>query len=137
MKSTDQFKQTIKAHLDKRAGEDTLFAASYAREGKNLDDCCTYILNQVQKSGYAGFDDSEIFGMAAHYYDENVDVGKPVNAKVVVNHTVNLTDEEKEQARQDAIKKYQEDSLEAMKKKAIKPAKKREEQNVEQASLFD
>lgn len=34
--------------------------------------------------------------MALHYYDEeDIDIGKPVSCKVVVNHTVELTEEEK------------------------------------------
>ena len=35
---------------------------------KNIDNCITYILNQVKKSGCCGFSDDEIFGMALHYY---------------------------------------------------------------------
>lgn len=89
MKSTDAFKETIRQHLESRAASDELFAVTLAKEGKNIDDCCTYILNQVQKSGCNGFADSEIFGMAVHYYDEDkIEVGKPINAKVIVNHSV-------------------------------------------------
>ena len=34
--------------------------------------------------------------MVLHYYDEeDIDIGKPVSCKVVVNHTVELTEEEK------------------------------------------
>lgn len=49
MKATDTFKTTIKAYLDSRAVNDELFAATYAKEGKNIDDCVNYILNTVQK----------------------------------------------------------------------------------------
>lgn len=87
MKSTDAFKNTIQQHLEARAATDQLFAVTFAKEGKNIDDCVNYILNTVQKSGCNGFTDDEIFGMAVHYYDEDkIDVGKPVNARVVVNH---------------------------------------------------
>ena len=42
--------------------------------------------------------------MAIHYYEEKeIEVGNPINCKVVVNHTVELTEEEKEEARQEAI----------------------------------
>lgn len=89
MKSTDPFKEVIRQHLEARAASDELFAVTFAKEGKNIDDCCTYILNQVQKSGCNGFADEEIFGMAVHYYDEDkIEVGKPNNARVVVNHSV-------------------------------------------------
>jgi len=54
MGATDQFKQTIKAYLDKRASEDELFANSYAKENKNIDECINYILSEVQKSGCNG-----------------------------------------------------------------------------------
>jgi len=108
MKTTDNFKKVIKEHLDSVAAKDPLFASIYKKEDKNIDSCITYILNTVQKSGSNGFSDDEIFGMAMHYYDEDkIEVGKPVNAKVIVNQTIELTPEEieqaKEKARQEAI----------------------------------
>jgi len=72
MKSTEHFKNTIKAYLDKRANEDELFAISYAKGNKNLDDCVTFILNEVKKSGCNGFADDEIYSMAVHYFDEEL-----------------------------------------------------------------
>ena len=71
MKGTDHFKRTIQMYLEQRAEEDTLFAKSYRNPAKNIDDCVTYILNYVQKSGCNGFTDGEIFGQAIHYYEEN------------------------------------------------------------------
>ena len=88
-KVSSTFKETIKAYLDKRAAEDELFAKTYAKENKNLDECCNYILQQVQKSGCQGFADEEIYNMAMHYYDEDdIKDVKPVSARVVVNHVV-------------------------------------------------
>lgn len=69
MKATNHFKNTIKAYLDKRAEIDLLFSFRYSLPEKKLEDCVTYILNQVQKSGCNGFHDDEIFGMAIHFYD--------------------------------------------------------------------
>ena len=68
MKATDHFKRTIQAYLDNRAAEDELFAISYRKEGKNIDDCITYILNYVKNSRCAGFSDGEIYLQAVHYY---------------------------------------------------------------------
>ena len=43
--------------------------------------------------------------MAVHYYDEDdIEVGKAVSCQVAVNHIVELTEEEKAEARQEAIK---------------------------------
>lgn len=139
MKTTDHFKNTIKSYLDKRAQEDPLFAVKYSNETKNIDDCVTYILNTVQKTGCNGFTDDEVYGMAVHYYDEeSIDVGKKITAQVIVNHTVELTDEEKKEARQKAINQYQDDirknELERKQKKQEKKAEDVAE--VEQLSLF-
>ena len=135
MKATDHFKNTIKAYLDQRAETDFLFSFRYSLPEKKLEDCITYILNQVQKSGCNGFHDDEIFGMAVHFFDEdNIEVGKPMNAHVTVNHVVVLSAEEIEQARQDAIQKAQDEAY----KKMMQPVKntKRVALNP-QPSLFD
>jgi len=98
MKATDNFKHTIQEYLDVRAKTDELFAKAYAKPNKSIDECITYILNEVQRSGCNGFDDDEIYGMAVHYYDEdNLDAGKKINCKVVVNHVVELTEKEKQE----------------------------------------
>ena len=136
MKSTNHFQNTIKAYLDKRAEIDLLFSFRYSLPEKKLEDCITYILNQVQKSGCNGFHDDEIFGMAVHYYDEdNIEIGKPMhNAQVAVNHVVVLTAEEKEQARQDAIQKAQDEAY----RKMTQPTKKAKKVALTiQPSLFD
>ena len=99
-------------YLEQRAEEDTLFAKKYRNPAKNIDECVTHILNYVQKSGCSGFTDGEIFGQAIHYYEENeIEVGKPMNCQVVVNHVVELTEEEKAEARQNAARRYQEEEL--------------------------
>ncbi len=112
MRGTDHFKRTIQMYLEQRAEEDALFAKNYRNPAKNIDECVTYILNYVQKSGCNGFSDGEIFGQAVHYYDENeIVVGRPMNCQVVVNYVVELTAEEKAEARQNAVHRYQEDEL--------------------------
>lgn len=135
MNGTSHFKRTIEAYLAQRAAEDTLFAATYKKPNKNIDDCITYILNEVKRSGCNGFTDGEIFSMAVHYYDEDsIEVGKPINAQVVVNHTVELTPEEKEEARRQAIEKAQREAY--LKMTQRKPAAKKESSNNVQMTLF-
>lgn len=91
MKGTDHFKRTIYMYLEQRAEEDALFAKKYRNPAKNMDECVTHILNYVQKSGCNGFTDGEIFGQAIHYYEENeIEVGKPMDCQVVVNHVVRV-----------------------------------------------
>ncbi|MBO8445585.1 MAG: PcfK-like family protein [Bacteroidetes bacterium] len=136
MKSTEHFKRTIQAYLQQRASEDRLFAESYRKEGKNIDDCITYILNEVQRSGCNGFTDGEIYSMAVHYYDEDdVEVGNPVSCQVSVNHIVELTEEEKAEARQRAVEQYQKAELRRMQERHKRPAVKQETQV--QPNLFN
>ena len=135
MKGTDHFKRTIQMYLEQRAAEDALFAKNYRNPAKNIDDCVTYILNYVQRSGCNGFTDGEIFGQAVHYYDENeIEVGKPIQCQVAVNHVVELTAEEKAEARQKAIRQYQDEEVRKLQNRNKPTAKK--ETRVE-PSLFD
>jgi len=136
-KGTRAFNDTIKAYLEERAENDALFAVKFANPSKSVDDCVTYILNQVQKSGCNGFTDAEVYGMAVHFYEENeIEVGNPINCKVVVNHTVELTEEEKEEARQEAIAKLRDEQVAKMRRPTAKKATENKPQ-VEQPSLFD
>lgn len=136
MKGTDNFKRTIQDYLEVRAKTDELFSKSYAKTNKSIDECITYILNEVQRSGCNGFEDDEIFGMAVHYYDEdNLDAGKKINCKVVVNHTVELSDEEKDELKNKARNDFYNEQL-AKQRDSIKPKKKVEKKVAEQ-SLFD
>lgn len=136
MKGTDNFKRTIQDYLEVRAKTDELFAKSYAKPNKSIDECITYILNEVQRSGCNGFEDDEIYGMAVHYYDEdNIDAGKKINCRVVVNHTIELTEKEKQELKDKACNDFYNEQL-AKQRESLKPKKKAETKVVE-PSLFD
>ena len=136
MKTTEHFKRTIQAYLEQRAFEDELFAKNYRNPAKNIDDCVTYILNYVQKNGCNGFTDGEIFGQAIHYYDENeIEVGNPIDCHIVVNHVVELTEEEKAEVRRNALRRYQEKELRRLQSRNKPKTAPKQEQTV-QLSLF-
>ena len=138
MKATEHFKQTIKAYLDKRAKNDELFAVSYAKENKNMDDCVTFILNQVKRSKCMGLTDEEVYSLAVHFFDEeDIEIGNPIACNVIVNHTVELTEEEKAQARQEALKEYQAEQLRKMQKRTNKPKTSKAQPEITTPSLFD
>lgn len=137
MKGTELFKAAIQNYLEYRAMTDDLFAPRYVNPAKNIDDCITYILNEVQKSGMNGFDDDEIYSMAMHYYDEDdIEIGKPISCKVMVNHHVELTEEEKQNARRKAIEQYQQMELNKLQNRAKQKSSAPQTTNV-QPSLFD
>ena len=138
MKATEHFKQTIKAYLDERAKNDELFAVSYAKENKNMDDCVIFILNQVKSSKCMGLTDEEVYSLAVHFFDEDdIEIGNPIACNVIVNHTVELTEEEKAQARQDALKEYQAEQLRKMQKRTNKPKTPKAQPEITTPSLFD
>ncbi len=143
MTGTEHFKQAIKAYLDERAKADELFAVSYAKVNKNLDDCITFILNQakaIAQEGGCGMTDFEVYSLATHYYDEDtIEVGKAINCGVIVNHRVELSEQEKAEAREKALKAYQAEELRKIQQRNSrpKPTPKAVKQEVSQPSLFD
>lgn len=82
------FKEVLKNYLDKRAQEDKQFAASYAKPNKSLEECCKYIIREVEKvrdkAQCVPVQSDEVFGMAIHYYDEDDIVVEEPKTKVTV-----------------------------------------------------
>ena len=139
MKGTEHFKEIIKDYLDNRAKEDEFFRAKYETTTRTIDDVVTYILNEVQKSGCCGFSDMEIFSMPVHAIDEpSLEIGKPVQCSVVVNHHIDLTEEEKAEQRNIALKRYQDEELRKIQQRNSRP-KVSKPQKIQQPelSLFD
>ena len=138
MKASDSFKRTIEDYLKVRANTHELFAKSFAKPGKSIDECCNFILNTVKASGCNGFEDEEIYGIAVHYYDEdNLDKNylKAVGGTVVVNHKIELTDKEKAELAEKARKDYYNECLRKQKEQ-LKPKKPVKKQEPSQLSLF-
>ena len=144
---SQRFEEKIKTYLDGLAEKDEHFAKSYSNPEKSIEKCCDYIITQVQKLGRVGFDDDEIYGMAIHYYDEE-DVGeiKHIDCKVVIPGQVELTDEEIEAAKKEALNRItqeEERRIKAKEAKAAEAAKKKAEEAKQEAkaggelSLFD
>ncbi|TGG39260.1 PcfK-like family protein [Duncaniella freteri] len=139
MQGTEKFKVAIKTYLDKRAQEDTLFRAKYETTSRTIDDVVTYILNEVKASGCNGFADAEIYSMAVHVIDEpTLEIGKPIKCNVVVNHHIELTEEEKTQQRELTLKRFQEEELRKLQTRNSKPKTvKPQETKQPELSLFD
>ena len=148
MNGTDHFKRTIQAYLDSRAAEDKLFAASYHKANKNIDECFDYIIGEVRKKGTQVYmTDAEVFGLAIHYYDEDdIKINKlPKETKVSASAQVaELSEEDRAKAYEQAVREYQQQCLNRMKAAEMEKAKqlserRKTERNNKQAepSLFD
>lgn len=141
MTGTEHFKQAIKSYLEERAKTDELFAVSYAKENKNLDDCVTFILNQakaIAREGGCGMTDDEVYSLATHYYDEEIiEVGKVENCGVIVNHRVELSEQEKAEAKEKALIAYQAEEMRKMQQRSSRPKQIAVKHEASQPSLFD
>lgn len=73
-----------------------------------------------------------------HYYDEdNIEVGNVGNCRIAVNHVVELTEEEKVEARKQAILQYQREELVKMQSRNARPKKTETTEIASQPSLFE
>jgi hypothetical protein len=136
---TKNFQVVIKSYLEQLAELDAEFAVKYFDEGKKIEECCAYIISEMGKmaqNNFVGATDDEVYGLAVHYYLEDVKVDAKIgnHVRIVCNQIIELTEEEKEEARQKAIRQYQEEELHKLQSRK-KPAVKKEIQV--QPSLFD
>lgn len=69
------FETTIQAYLENRAKTDSLFAETYRKANKSIEECIKYIYSQARKlakgGNAVGVDDATVYGWAVHYYDED------------------------------------------------------------------
>lgn len=130
----DPFEQTIKDYLDDRATNDPLFRPFYEKEGKSIKECAKFIYGLVKESGRTGFNDEEVYGMAVHYYQENVEVHNIPKPEVVINRKVELTEEQKEKIRQEALEQAIEQERRTL--MAVKPKKKPAAEPTDLPTLF-
>lgn len=134
-------KDIIKNYLDERAKSDELFAEKYANPKKSINECWDYIVGEASKRGNCvAMSDEEVFGLAVHYYDEeNIKVEKirSFRGSSVGKEQVELTEEEKEEARQIAKERTVRKLLEEQKNILHKPkAKKKDESHTMMGDLF-
>lgn len=84
MKASENFKTAIENYLNQTAIADTDFAKDFAKESKNLENCCNYIFGEIKKTGLCAFDNQEIFDMAVKYYtDDSIGQPQSINCRVV------------------------------------------------------
>lgn len=138
MKGTEHFKEVIKSYLDSRAAEDELFRAKYEAVNRPIEDIVTFVLNEVKNSGMCGWSDEEVYALVMHAAEEpDLEVGKPIECEIVVNHHIDLTEEEKAEQKAMALKRYQDEEYRKLQSRNSKPKAKPQPQNVECQSLFD
>lgn len=139
--SINTVKQAIKSYLDNRAKTDELFAVAYTKPNKNINECFDYILGEAKKQGNAVYlPDEVVFGWAVHYYDEDdIKINKlPANTRVSAKASVELTEEDKEKARDLAVQEYKQQCINKLLEEKKAKAKRASEKinQVSQPNLF-
>lgn len=147
------FEERIETYLGKRAQSDGQFAQMFAKPGKTIEECCRYIFAEVSKMNTERtrclpVEDNIVYGLAVHYYDEDsITVDEEAAERVSAEadaigeeaDNIELTEEEKQQARQLAIEREASRIIrqtEANKKAARERSAKQAAQE-EQFSLFN
>lgn len=77
----------------------------------------------------------EIYDQVIHFYQENLDPGAKISAHVVCTTRAELTEEDKREAYQEALRKYQADEYARIQANANKPKVKPKTEAKPQASL--
>jgi hypothetical protein len=138
-------KEVIKQYLDNRAKTDELFAQAYAKPNKSIDECMQYIMGEAKKQGGSAvcISDEVVFGWAVHYYDEDDIKINKVSGRASVSaptSQVELTEEEKQKAKEQAMENYRNKCVEEMKRKEREKqkaiAEKKKQIDNSQLSLF-
>ena len=138
MEATDNFKAAIKKYLDAKAASDELFAKVYSNEKKSLSECIKFILTEVRKSGKCAMSDEEVYSLAIHYYDEaSVKADKQIKARIVCpTMDLEISEEEKQEAKRKAIEAYQQELKEKMLNDAMVKKSKKKSKTINQPTLF-
>ncbi len=139
MSGTDKFKKAIAAFIEREKQADELFAECVnSQPEKTIDGCVNFILKTVRESKIEGWTDDEVYGMAKHFFDEKElkDPGTIRGAHVVVNHQVELTDQEKAEAKKKALADFEaaeRERLEQLQAEEQKRQQKRQEARIKAA----
>lgn len=125
----------IKQYLDSRAAEDSAFAEKYqskcSKEEDSISKCLAYIEHEVKNLKRNIMTDAEVFGMAMHYYDEDIKFNEGHIATVKISKK-EFTEEEIMQIQHEAEaaekKRIADEHVQKMRRKEAEAEKKRKEQ---------
>lgn len=137
--------ERIKSYLDERAKKDELFSQMYSKEGKSIEKCFGYIVEQARKRGQTVcMTDEEVFGLAVHYYceDDLKEHPLPKGVKVDIVASADDDDELDQEAvlriKKEAVEEYKAQMKEMQKKgPVVKSTKKVADVTAGMGSLFE
>lgn len=85
MKASTEFEKAIQAYLEEAKKTYPNMSEALMQEGKNLTECCNYIIQEVQKKKVNAMTNADVFSLANEYYLSKEEIKtKKINCKVVV-----------------------------------------------------
>lgn len=128
---TKYFEERIAAFIESEKAKDELFCKQVdEKKDKSPEGACRYILGVVKQSAQCGWDDSEIFGMVKHYYDDD-DIKVPTDnsgvQRIVVTGHIELSESERAEAKAAAEAQYLKELREQERKRQADEAQKEKE----------
>lgn len=76
------FETTIQTYLENRAKEDSLFAETYKKENKSIEECCKYIMQQAQKMY-----NKRVNGERMETVEVSLKTFQVIQSRAICNHT--------------------------------------------------
>ena len=133
-------KERIKDYLDERASKDELFAKSYAKTNKSIEECYDYIDGEARKqckdSDSVCISDDVVYGWAVHYYDEDdINVGHKKSSSTESTESKEINVNKKAVKANKMASSANKKASEANKKSAEE--KKRKPAKIQQLTLFN
>lgn len=145
MSGNDAAIKAMQQILQEHLMSEPAFAVKLANPQRSIEKAVAYVCNSVQKMGVCVLDDASVKNLLLHYYDGDVeeDSIKGINCNIVVSKP-ELSEEDKAELREQAMKEYKEEQLRAIRRenqpkpqaKATSAPKAGQEINVEQGNLF-
>lgn len=142
MIGSEAFVERIQAFLNEQAAKDEAFAAKWKATERTLQDCAAWIVEQVAQqfrdTGQMGYDDSDIYGMALHFFDEpelkakgNMNFQGMIVCNSKMQYTPEpLSDAEKAELDAKAREQYQQEQLRKLRAEQEK-AQQQEQKRIE------
>ena len=116
MQSSNPAIAAMQELMRKRVEAEPMLALKMATPSKSMEGAINFLCNEVKKSGLTMLSDKDVEAILVHYWDEAdiTEVGS-VNCNIIVSKP-ELSEEDKAELREQAMKEYQEEQLRAIRR---------------------
>ena len=117
MNGNDSAIRAMQQILQEHLLTEPAFAVKVANPQRSIEKAIAYVCSSVKEMGVCVLDDTTVKNLLLHYYDGDVEEDniKPINCNIVVSKP-ELTDEDKAELREQAMREYKEEQLRAIRR---------------------